>query len=72
MDPFTAHEQKDLLDRVAGGAANPPCPRCGGACAVIHAAPRRDVSYVRDRIVVWCSDCLRSFGAEVPRNRPAD
>ena len=64
MDPYTAREKSDLMKQVAEGAANPPCPRCGNACAVIRTRPREDVSYVRDRVVVRCAGCLRSFGVE--------
>lgn len=67
MDPYTAREERSLLKEVGEGAANPVCPRCGGACAVIRARPRRDVSYVRDRVVVKCARCRRSCSADVKR-----
>lgn len=62
---FGRRERDLLLDEIKGGAARPSCPRCGGACAVIRTDPRSDLSYVRRRIVVRCSRCLRSCGAEV-------
>lgn len=67
MDPYTPSECQALVDRIAAGAANPRCPRCGGACAVIQARPRDDVAYVRNRVVVRCSRCGRSCGADVER-----
>ena len=60
MTAFDARERRILLRELARGTANPRCPRCGGACAVIRTPPRGDVSYVRDRVVVRCGTCRRS------------
>ncbi|MDE2784339.1 MAG: hypothetical protein OXK77_15400 [Gemmatimonadota bacterium] len=64
MDAFTARQKRHLLDQVADGIASPRCPRCRGPCAVIHTGPRGDVAYVRDRVLVRCSRCLRSCAIE--------
>ncbi len=64
MDSFRDREKRALLEMVAGGAANPACPRCGGRCSVIRTGARKDVSYVRDRVVIRCSGCMRTLALE--------
>ena len=66
---YTPRERRILLRELARGIANPECPRCGAACAVIRARPRDDVSYVRDRVVARCSGCRMSVGAEAGHAR---
>lgn len=65
MDGFSARHKRQLMDQVADGKGSPRCPRCQGPCAVIHTGPRSDVAYVRDRVLVRCSRCLRSCAVEV-------
>lgn len=67
---YTDEERQALLRSVATGATAPTCPRCHGACAVIRTGPSPDVSYVRDRVVVRCSGCRRSAGAEAEELTP--
>ena len=64
MDKYTARQKQGLLAQVARGANSPRCPRCRAACSVIRVEPRSDVAYVRDRIVVRCSGCLRNCSIE--------
>ncbi len=64
MAGYSARHKRDLIDQVGEGRASPRCPRCQGPCAVIRTRPRRDVAYVRDRVLVRCSRCLRSCSIE--------
>ena len=64
MDPYRDREKRELLRALSGGAENPVCPRCGGTCAVIRTRPRSDVSYVRDRVLIRCSACLRNLAVD--------
>lgn len=64
MDGFTARQKRRLMDQVAKGGTSPRCPRCQGPCAVIRTGPRSDVAYVRDRVLVRCSRCMRSCAIE--------
>ena len=64
MDGFSTRQKRHLMDQVAEGMASPRCPRCEGPCAVIRTGPRSDVAYVRDRVLVRCSRCLRSCTIE--------
>ncbi len=42
----------------------PTCPTCRVTLSRIETGPRRDVSYVRDRIVFRCPSCLGSVGLD--------
>ncbi|MCY3548050.1 MAG: hypothetical protein OXH51_07620 [Gemmatimonadetes bacterium] len=64
MKPFHEREKRALLRSVADGVENPVCPRCGGRCSVIRTRTRADVSYVRDRVVIRCSGCMRTLALE--------
>lgn len=55
---YTAGEEKRLRDAVARGEI-PRCPRCGGLLEQAPIPPRRDVAYVRDRVVLQCVSCGR-------------
>ena len=71
MAHFTAEEKRELWARISRGGVAPSCPRCAATCSVIRAEPRRDVSYVRDRVVVRCASCgcaaaLESTGRRAP------
>lgn len=65
MDAFTDRQKRQLMEQLAGGATSPRCPGCQGPCAVIRTGPRSDVAYVRDRVLVRCSRCLRNCAIEV-------
>ena len=52
----TPQEEKALRDDLRGGKA-PSCPRCGTRLVGTPVPPRRDVSYVRDRVILNCSSC---------------
>lgn len=54
---YTAQEKDELWGQVAQGRDAPSCPRCGAVCSVIRTGPRRDVSYVRERVVARCASC---------------
>lgn len=64
MAQYDAQEKRELRNRIARGEAAPPCPRCGGPCAVVRAEPRPDVAYVRNRVVARCGTCRRSAAVE--------
>ncbi len=61
---YTAQEKQALWRQVAQGRDALSCPRCGATCAVVRGEPRRDVSYVRDRVVVRCASCGGSASVE--------
>lgn len=53
--PYSPEERRTLEERLAqGGRA---CPRCGTTLEVRDVPPRREVSYVRDRIWLVCGGC---------------
>lgn len=64
MDPYRDREKRELLRALSAGTENPACPRCGGACAVIRTGPLSDVAYVRDRVLIRCSGCLRNLAVD--------
>ena len=64
MAHYNAREKRELRKRIARGDAAPPCPRCGGPCAVVRGGPRRDVPYVRNRVVARCGACRCSVAVE--------
>ena len=49
-------EEKALRDDLRRGET-PGCPRCGTPLVGTPVPPRRDVSYVRDRVILDCSSC---------------
>lgn len=61
---YTGRQKRHLMDQIVEGLASPRCPGCQGPCAVIRTGPRGDVAYVRDRVLVRCSRCLRSCVVE--------
>ena len=68
---YTAQEEHELQRRLARGDATPSCPRCGATCAVVRAEPRRDVAYVRDRVVARCPSCGGTVATESAARRVA-
>lgn len=64
MAHYNAREKRELRGRIARGEVAPPCPRCGGPCAVVRGGPRRDVPYVRNRVVARCGACRCSVAVE--------
>lgn len=68
---YSGDEKRTLLEQVASGARPICCPRCGGVCGLVRMPPRRDVSYVRNRIVVRCPACFSSLAADWPAVAPA-
>ena len=64
MAHYNAREKRELQGRIARGDVAPPCPRCGGPCAVVRGGPRRDVPYVRNRVVARCGACRCSVAVE--------
>ena len=48
-------EEQALREQMNQGAAK--CPLCDSALTVTPISPRSDVAYVRDRVLLTCSDC---------------
>jgi hypothetical protein len=48
-------EEQALRDQVSQGAAQ--CPRCDSVLTMKPIPPRTDVAYVRDRVLLTCSEC---------------
>ena len=48
-------EEQALREQVREGAAN--CPHCGSVLTITPIPPRSDVAYVRNRVLLTCSDC---------------
>lgn len=55
-DNFTAEEARFLRLALSRGE-EPRCPRCGGPLDPTPLPPRRDVAYVRNRLLLQCSAC---------------
>ena len=53
---FSADERRQLWEKLGQGS-QPCCPRCGGALDLTPVGPRPDVAYVRNRLLIQCSDC---------------
>jgi len=56
---FTGEEARQLTGTLLAGRPL-MCPRCGVPLDRIPVPPRRDVSYVRDRLWVVCPRCHRT------------
>lgn len=69
VDNFTPEEEGNL-ERRAGDPDPPACPRCGSPMVRRRVSPRKDVSYVRRRILLVCSGCGRSAAVDVTRRAP--
>jgi hypothetical protein len=57
--PYTPDERRALERRLARGER--VCPRCGTVLEARDVPPRREVSYVRDRIWLVCGGCGASI-----------
>lgn len=56
---FSAQEARTLAAALEAGVA-PACPRCSTPLDRRAIPPRRDVSYVRDRVWLVCPRCHAS------------
>jgi ribosomal protein S27AE len=59
QDGYTDDEIRLLGAALAEGSP-PECPRCGATLDRRPVPPRRDVSYVRDRLWLVCPRCHRT------------
>lgn len=66
---YTADEKRRLAEEIGRGETAPACPVCGTRCVLVKSEPRRDVAYVRNRLLVRCAKCARSLALELPRGR---
>lgn len=64
---YTADEKRRLAEEIGRGETAPACPVCGKRCVLVKSEPRRDVAYVRNRLLVRCAKCARSLALELPR-----
>lgn len=55
-DNFTAREEQALRAALARGETV-RCPRCGIPLVQTPIPPRREVAYVRDRVLFQCVSC---------------
>lgn len=60
-------EQRRLIAEALRAGTEPACPACGGRLATSQVTPPAQVSYVRQRVIVVCSECGRSAALDVPR-----
>lgn len=58
-DAYAKEERHEIAEAVRLGE-HAMCPRCGAALDEWPVPPRRDVSYVRDRVWLVCGPCFRS------------
>lgn len=65
-ETWTAAERRALAAEIGSGGT-PACPACGGALARHDVAPKRELPYVRRRLLLICTRCKRSASVDVPR-----
>lgn len=61
---YGAEERKRLVAALRAGEPL-ACPSCGAALTAQPVGPRRDVSYVRNRVWLMCPACKRSASFDV-------
>ena len=65
-DPYSRNELITLERLVGSGEI--ACPVCGAELAKRSVPPRADVSYVRDRVWLTCSECDRHGVVDRPKS----
>lgn len=58
-DAFSPEQVREITELVRRGA-HPLCPSCGVRLDERAVPPRKDVSYVRNRLWLVCPSCRRS------------
>lgn len=58
-EPYSSEEQREIAESALRGNV-PRCPLCTSLMDEWPVPPRRDVSYVRDRVWLVCGRCSRS------------
>lgn len=63
-------EHRHLIAEAVRSGRSPTCPLCSGALDEWPMPPRKDVSYVRDRVWLVCGPCSRSVVVDRHEPRP--
>lgn len=54
--PLTRHDE-EVVQAAIEREETPLCPRCGHPMALTEVPPRKEVSYVRHRVIAQCTRC---------------
>ena len=68
MPSFSAEERRALAAALAGDDPL-ECPACGGDLSRREVSRPREVSYVRHRVWLLCTECRRSGAIDLPPDR---
>jgi hypothetical protein len=66
MPSYTAEERKALARAVAAGRGL-ECPACGGVVSRQEVPKPREVAYVRRRVWLLCTACMRTGAVDLPQ-----